>query len=88
MSWPPGSAEHPNHADSLTGVMVCVREPDEARDRFGAYLGRDADPDGLTTDRGRVHIVGLEVARDLLPDFLPPSLPYIAAVTVMTPDLS
>ena len=57
LSWPPGSTEHPNHADSLTGVMVCVREPDEAKDRFGAYLGRNTDPDGLTTDRGRVQIV-------------------------------
>ena len=87
LSWPPGSTEHPNHADSLTGVMVCVREPDETKDRFGAYLGRDTDPDRLTTDRGRVHIVGPEDAGDFLPDFLPPSLPYIAAVTVMTTDL-
>ena len=87
LSWPPGSTEHPNHADSLTGVMVCVRDPDEARDRFGAYLGREPDPDGLTTDRGRVHVVGPDDAGDILAHFLPPSLPYIAAVTVMTTDL-
>ena len=87
LSWPPGSTEHPNHADSLTGVIVCVEEPDEAKDRFGAYLGRGTDPDGVTTDRGRVHIVGPEDVGDLLPDFRPPSLPWIAAVTVMTTDL-
>ncbi len=87
LSWPPGSTEHPNHADSLTGVMVCAGAPDEVIDRFGAYLGRDSDPGGLATDRGRVHIVGPEGAREVLPDFLPPSLPCIAAVTVMTTDL-
>ena len=87
LSWPPGSTDHPNHADSLTGVILYVEEPDEAKDRFGAYLGRDTDPDGLTTDRGRVQIVGAEDVGDFLPDFLPPSLPYIAAVTVMTTDL-
>lgn len=87
LSWPPGSTNHPNHADSLTGVIVCVGEPGEAKDRFGAYLDHETDSDGLTTDRGRVHIVGPEGASDFLPDFLPPTLPYIAAVTVMTTDL-
>ena len=87
LSWPPGTTEHPNHADSLTGVMVCTDQPDEAKDRFGVYLGSHMDPNGLTTDRGRVHIVGPENARDILPDFVPPSLPCIAAVTVMTTDL-
>ena len=87
LSWPSGSTNHPNHADSLTGVIVCVGEPDKTKDRFGAYLGHETDSDGLTTDRGRVHIVGPEVAGDVLPDFLPPTLPYIAVVTVMTTDL-
>ena len=87
MSWPPGSTDHQYHADSLTGVIVCVGEPNEAKDRFGAYLGRATDPDGVTTERGRVHIAGPEDIGDFLPDFVPPSLPYIAAVTVMTTDL-
>ena len=87
LSWPPGSTDHPNHADSLTGVIVCVGEPSEARDRFGAYLGRDTDHDGITTDRGRVHIVNPRDAGEVLPGFLPPSLPFIAAVTVMCTDL-
>lgn len=87
LSWPPGSTEHPNHADSLTGVMVCAGEPDEVKDRFGAFLGLDADSGGLATDRGRVHIVGPEDAREIPPNFLPPSLPCIAAVTVATTDL-
>ena len=87
LSWPPGTTEHPNHADSLTSVMVCTGEPGEAKDRFGAYLGRDTDSNGVSTDRGRMHIVGPEDAGSALPDFLPPSLPCIAAVTVMTSDL-
>lgn len=87
LSWPPGSTEHPNHADSLTGVVVCTSEPDEVKNRFGAYLGRDTDSGGLATDRGHVHIVGPEDARKVLPDFRPPDLPCMAAVTVMTTDL-
>ena len=87
LSWPPGSTEHPNHADSLTGVVVCTSEPDEVKNRFGAYLGRDTDSGGLATDRGRVHIVGPEDARKVLPDFSPRGLPCMPAVTVMTTDL-
>lgn len=34
-----------------------------------------------------MHIVGPEDAGDFLPDFVPPALPCIAAVTVMTTDL-
>ena len=87
LSWPSGSTDHPNHADGLTCVILCVEEPDETKDRFGAYLGRTPDSVGVTTDRGRVHIVGPEDAGDFLPNFVPPSLPCIAAVTVMTTDL-
>ena len=86
-SWPPGSTDHPNHADSLTGVIVCVGDPDEVKDRFGAYLGRDTETVGVTTDRGRVYIAAVDDVGDFLPDFFPPRLPYIAAVTVMTTDL-
>ena len=67
LSWPPGSTKHPNHADSLTGVMVCVREPDETKDRFGAYLGCAMDPDGITTDRGRVLVVGRKTQEIFFP---------------------
>ena len=87
LSWPPGSTDHPNHADSLTGVIVCVGDPDEVKNRFGAYLGRDTETDGVTTDRGRVYIAALDDVGDFLPDFSPPGLPYIAAVTVRTTDL-
>ena len=88
LSWPPGSTEHPNHADGLTGVIVCVGDPDEAKDRLSDYLGRDRETDGVTTDRGRVHIAGVDDVSDVLPDFCHPGLPYIAAVTVMTTNLS
>ena len=68
-------------------MIVCVGDPDEVKDRFGAYLGRDTQTVGVTTDRGRVYIAAVDDVGDFLPDFFPPRLPDIAAVTVMTTDL-
>jgi hypothetical protein len=87
LTWPPGSTEHPNCADSLTGVTLCVAEPEEAKSRYGAYLDRTADSDGFTLDRGVLRIVGPDDATTLIPNFAPPSLPFIAAVTVASGDL-
>lgn len=87
LTWPPGSTDHPNRADSLTGVLVCVAEPEEAKSRYGAYLDRIAISDRFTLDRGVLRIAGPDDAAKLIPDFAPPSLPFIAAVAVASSDL-
>jgi len=88
LSWPPGSMEHPNVADSLTGALLCVADPKAAQARFGALLGRSTDSDRIALDRGVVRIFDLNAAAKAIPNFRHPSLPYIAAVTVASADLT
>ena len=86
LAWPPASMVHPNRADSVTGVMLCVGDPTEATDRYASFLGRRADENVFSLDRGVLRVVGLEGAASRLSDFNPPDLPFIAAVTVATAD--
>ena len=87
LSWPPGSTEHPNQVDSLTGVMICVNDPDEAAERYGSFLGRKAEDHKFSLDRGLVKIVSPMQAGAILSGLVVPGLPFIGAVTVATADL-
>ena len=87
LAWPPGSTEHPNGADSLTGILVCVADPAEGQERYAAFMDRQAGANGFETDRGFVRIVGVEEAAALLDAFEAPSLPFMAAATIATTDL-
>ena len=87
LAWPPGSTEHPNRADSLTGILVCVADPEEGRVRYARFLNREAGSNGFETDRGVVRIVGPEAAATMFDAFEAPSLPFMAAATIATLDL-
>jgi len=87
LSWPPGSMTHPNRAESLTGMVLCAADPAETRSRYGAFLDRHVDPDGVALDRGTLRIVSPDEAAEIVPAFDAPDLPYFAAVTVACADL-
>src|SRR5207248_462736 len=42
LAWLPGTTEHPNAADALTDVLICVADPAEAAERYARYTGRAA----------------------------------------------
>ena len=78
--WLPGEMDHPNGADRLTDLLVCVEDIEEAVARYERFFGKDAVTMGglrtLDLDRGRFHFVTTELAKAILPGFAPPTLPY------------
>lgn len=87
LSWPPGTWDHPNHADSLTGVIICVENSSESQQRFSKYLGLPLAGSILETDRGMVTIFNPGEAAATFPNFNPPTLPYICAATIASSNL-
>lgn len=87
LSWPPGSFTHPNGADSLTGVMICVGEPKEVLLRYSLFLGINAQNSKFLLDRGYVEIFTPEEARKKLPGIEIPDLPFICGITIASDDL-
>jgi hypothetical protein len=80
-----------NGAEGLTDMLLCVEDPAEAAARYGSYAGR------APVARGGLHVVALDrgglafgdaaQAAKILPDFRPPSSPYMAGQAVRA-DLS
>jgi Glyoxalase-like domain len=87
LSWPRGSYDHPNAADSLTGVIVVVADPVETSERFENFTNRPHDRGRIATDRGVIRIVDEAAAPKLIPGFCAPALPYIAAVCIASVDI-
>jgi len=88
LSWPAGSMDHLNGADSLTGVMMCVRDTQEATKRYERYLGRDAVKNRIWLDRGNIVFMASAEAFESGLKFEIPDLPYVCAVTINTKDLN
>jgi hypothetical protein len=71
-----------NGVEGLTDILLCVEDPGAVAARYGRYLGRDrAMRSGrhvITLDRGGLVCVDQDEAAKTLPDFRPPSLPFMA----------
>jgi hypothetical protein len=88
MTWPPGSTDHPNCADALTGAIVCVADIEEATARYARFLSREVSENRFNLDRGKILFVDPKTAQALSPGLTPPVTPFIAAVSVATPDIN
>lgn len=87
LSWPPGVEVQPNAADALTGVLLVTADVDEALARYERFLGQAPVGAVFRTARGRLCIVAPE--NDVLPaEFVPPDLPFIAAVSIASRDMA
>lgn len=89
--WQERWMNHPNTAERLSEVVLCVADPDEAAERFGRYLGRaPARLSGgwlISCERGRVVLLGRKAFEAALPGVDLPELPVIAAYIVQCRDL-
>lgn len=79
--WQPRWLQHANQATSLTGVVVCVADPQEAAQRYARYTGLLAQVIGtvwrISTQHGYLLFIDPDtLARRL--DIAPPSKPWIA----------
>ena len=88
--WQARYLDHPNGAQALTELAVCVADIDEAVARYRRFLGRDAGG----TDRRRVFDFGGDrfvlLSEDGLASELglsPPTLPFAASFTVAVEDI-
>jgi len=89
--WQERFMSHPNHAVALEEVLVAVAEPAETAARFARLAGRPAVPDlaggfALPLPRGRVRLLSREGLQQALPELQPPTLPFIAGVTLRSDD--
>ena len=83
--WRPNLLVHANGAEALTGILVCVDDPAEAAIRFSRFIDGQAlfiDPgrSEVELQRGRLTLVRARVLKEMLPDIVPPSLPYMVAM--------
>jgi hypothetical protein len=71
-----------NGVEGLTDILLCVEDPAEAAARYGRYVGRaPIERDGLhvvSLDRGGLAFADTNEIAKILPDFRPPSLPFMA----------
>ena len=79
--WQPRWLEHANHAVSLTGVLLCVDDPQEAARRYARYTGLLAEVIGniwrISTHHGYLLFLGADTLGRRL-GVVPPSLPWTA----------
>src|SRR4051812_1557472 len=71
-----------NGAQGLTDMLLCVDDPAAVAARYGRYVGRaPVVRDGMhvvALDRGVLVFADATQAANILPDFQPPSLPFMA----------
>ena len=90
--WLPGDMDHANGADTLTDLLICVDDVEEAVGRYETFFGTEAiTMAGLHTldlARGRFHFVTPEQAQAMLPGFTGPTLPYTCGQGLGSLDLA
>lgn len=89
--WQPSVTAEDNSLDMLSGVLVCVADPEEAAERYARFTGRPVQAAGgvhrIALDRGEVAVCGADGCRELLPGIAIPDLPFIAALSIRSADL-
>jgi hypothetical protein len=89
--WQARWLEHRNGAVALTGVLLCVSDPEEAAQRYARYTGLPAQSRGDTwhidTARGTLTFLDTATSKEALA-LEPPALPWIAGYSLATRDLA
>lgn len=89
--WQPSLIARDNAVDMLSGVVVCVADPDEAAGRFARFTQKDPHPaDGridLPLDRGCLSFMTPAQLGGFVSGLAAPTTPYIAAVAMRSRDL-
>lgn len=91
--WQKRWLDHPNGAKSLRSMIISAPDPDEAAERFAAFLGRPAVTTSdcrrqVALDRGTVEVLPEPAAADLLGTSVEPGRSIIAGYRVAVSDLA
>jgi hypothetical protein len=85
--WEDRWLDHPNRAEALTDIALCVNDVDEAIARFSRFTGLSARSGIIETARGRLAILDRHQAAAALPGMAQPECPYFAACALRSGDL-
>jgi hypothetical protein len=87
----PRYMKHPNGAKSVTEIIACDARPEDVAGRYARYTGHDVMTNGnsYTVELGRSRVVVVDPGHlsSLIPGAKPPTLPYLAGLTVATESL-
>jgi hypothetical protein len=87
----PRYMQHPNGAQMITEVIVCVADPAEFATKYKRYSGRTGALKGnihiVDLGHARITIVAPEHLDEIIPGCIPPTLPFLAGFTIATADL-
>jgi hypothetical protein len=82
----PRYMQHPNGAISITGVIVCVLEPDDVARKYGLYTDQPLQRCGASRviefGESRIVVTSPEHLQELLPDHTAPTVPFLAGFFV------
>ncbi|MGQ0749756.1 MAG: VOC family protein [Betaproteobacteria bacterium] len=88
--WQPRWLEHANGATGLTGVLLCVEDPEETVQRYARFTGLTPRLSGnawrIDTARGYLAFIDPALCRSTF-GVEPPALPWIAGYTLQCGDL-
>jgi hypothetical protein len=89
--WQERWLEHANRATALEAAILAVERPAETAARLSRLAGRPVIPDpaggfALELGSGSVRILGPDTLGAVLPDLVPPVLPFMAGLVVRTAD--
>lgn len=89
--WQERWLDHPNGVRALAGVLVCVKDPEEAAQRYARFTGRPWRAESaewrLDTARGRLNFFDADACRKRF-GVEAPALPWIAGYVLTTPDIA
>lgn len=89
--WRDDLIAHPNGADGLGDLLLCVEDRRGRAERYGTYVAREPQHgeslSAISLDRGRLVFVEPGEAAAMLPAFAAPSLPFIAGQALRTRDV-
>lgn len=90
--WQERWMRHPNGAERLTDIVICVDDVDEAAARYERYIGLEPGriPGGwrMACGRGRLVLLDPAALEKEIPGVRPPVLPFMAAYAIACGDLA
>lgn len=90
--WQPSVTAKENALDMLSGILLCVADPDEAAGRYVRFTGCDVVSDGglrrIKLDRGELAFCDRKFLKLVFPMIDIPDLPFMAALSVRSADLA
>ena len=82
----PRYMKHPNGAVSITGVIVCVQDPDRVAEKYGLYSGQPVHRSDtlrvIDLGKSRIIVVSPDHLREVLPEHTAPTIPFLAGFIV------